>query len=295
MAWCTALPIRWIVVACLATTMTIVSAADLKPNVLFIAVDDLRPEPAAAGRNRAVTPNIARIAARGTTFDRAYCQQALCSPSRSSLMTGRRPDATRVWDLEAHFRTALPDAVTIGQHFQAHGYVVQGMGKIFHNGIDDPPTWSIPWQNPLAPIYVRPDAIAIASDPRNRDATGKPRGPATEAADVPDDTYLDGKVARLAAETLASLKRRGEPFFLAVGMIRPHLPFVAPKRYWDLYDPATIPAPAFQELPHGAPGFVGNGSGELRDYADIPKQGPSTSTRRWPTCAGFPSRPGLTA
>jgi len=295
MAWCTALPIRWIVVACLATTMTIVSAADLKPNVLFIAVDDLRPEPTAVGRNRAVTPNIDRIAARGTTFDRAYCQQALCSPSRSSLMTGRRPDATRVWDLEAHFRTALPDAVTIGQHFQAHGYVVQGMGKIFHNGIDDPPTWSIPWQNPLAPIYVRPDAIAIASDPRNRDASGKPRGPATEAADVPDDTYLDGKVARLAAETLASLKRRGEPFFLAVGMIRPHLPFVAPKRYWDLYDPATIPAPAFQELPHGAPGFVGNGSGELRDYADIPKQGPSTSTRRWPTCAGFPSRPGLTA
>ena len=91
MAWCTGLPIRWIVASCLATTVTIVSAADLKPNVLFIAVDDLRPEPTAVGRNRAVTPNIDRIAARGTTFDRAYCQQALCSPSRSSLMTGRRP------------------------------------------------------------------------------------------------------------------------------------------------------------------------------------------------------------
>jgi iduronate 2-sulfatase len=274
MACLASLPIRCLVACCLAAAATSTSAAEPKPNVLFIAVDDLRPEPTAVGRNRAVTPNIDRIAARGTTFDRAYCQQALCSPSRSSLMTGRRPDATRVWDLEAHFRSALPDAVTIGQHFQANGYFVQGMGKIFHNGFDDPPTWSIPWRNAPAPTYATPDAIALASDPRNRDAAGKPRGPATEAADVPDDTYLDGKISRLAAEALADLKRRGEPFFLAVGMIRPHLPFVAPKRYWDLYDPATIPAPAFQELPHGAPGFVGNGSGELRTYADIPKEGP---------------------
>ena len=112
-------------------------AAARRPNVLFIAIDDLRPEVLASGSDLIQTPNLDRIAARGTVFDRAYCQQAVCSPSRSSLMTGRRPDATRVWDLDTHFRTALPDAVTIGQHFQAHGYFVQGMGKIFHSGQDD--------------------------------------------------------------------------------------------------------------------------------------------------------------
>ena len=120
-------------------------AADAKKlNVLFIAVDDLRPEVNASGSNLVKTPNLDRIAARGTTFDRAYCQQAVCSPSRTSLMTGRRPDATRVWDLETHFRKALPDAVTVANHFKNHGYHSQAMGKIFHGGFDDAPSWSEP-------------------------------------------------------------------------------------------------------------------------------------------------------
>lgn len=250
------------------------AAAERRPNVLFIAVDDLRPEKLASGSDVIRTPNIDRIAARGTAFDRAYCQQAVCSPSRSSLMTGRRPDATRVWDLDTHFRTALPDAVTIGQHFKSHGYFVQGMGKIFHGGFDDPPTWSTPWRTPKAPHYATDEALALQADPGNRDGRGRPRGPAFEAADVPDDTYLDGKVARLAATTLAELKGRGEPFFLAVGMAKPHLPFVAPQRYWDLYDPARIHVPAFDRLPEGAPPFAGHTSGELRSYAGVPKQGP---------------------
>jgi len=250
------------------------AAAERRPNVLFIAVDDLRPEATASGSDLIKTPNIDRIAARGTTFDRAYCQQAVCSPSRSSVMTGRRPDATRVWDLDTHFRTALPDAVTIGQHFKAQGYFVQGMGKIFHGGFDDPPTWSTKWQTPKAAQYATPEALALLADPGNKDRKGRSRGPAVEAADVPDDTYVDGKVARLAAATLAELKRRGEPFFLAVGMAKPHLPFVAPKRYWDLYDPAAIYVPACQDLPRGAPDFAGHTSGELRSYAGVPKQGP---------------------
>jgi iduronate 2-sulfatase len=255
-----------------ATAAGVAGAAERRPNVLFIAVDDLRPEATASGSDLIKTPNIDRIAARGTTFDRAYCQQAVCSPSRSSLMTGRRPDATRVWDLNTHFRTALPDAVTIGQYFQAHGYFVQGMGKIFHNGFDDPPTWSTKWQTPKAPQYATPEALAIQAE--TGDSKGRPRGPAFEAADVPDDTYVDGKVARLAAATLAKLKQRDEPFFLAVGMAKPHLPFVAPKRYWDLYDPAAIYVPVFQELPRDAPPFAGHTNGELRSYAGVPKQGP---------------------
>ncbi|MFM8579422.1 MAG: sulfatase-like hydrolase/transferase, partial [Planctomycetaceae bacterium] len=163
-------------------------AAPPRPNGLFIASDDLRPSASASERDVMRTPNIDRIAARGTVFDRAYCQQAVCSPSRSSLMTGKRPDATRVWDLETHFRTALPDVVTIGQFFKQHGYFVQGMGKIFHGGFDDPPSWSTPWQTPRAPQYADPESLAIIAEAGNRDAKGRPRGPAFEAADVPDET-----------------------------------------------------------------------------------------------------------
>jgi arylsulfatase A-like enzyme len=145
---------------------------------------------------------------------------------------------------------------------------------LFHSGFDDPPTWSTKWQTPRAPRYATPEALALLADPANRDRKGRLRGPAFEAADVPDDTYVDGKVARLATATLAELKRRGEPFFLAVGMAKPHLPFVAPKRYWDLYDPADIYVPACQELPSGAPDFAGHTNGELRSYAGVPKEGP---------------------
>ena len=249
-------------------------AADRPMNVLFFAVDDLRPELLASGSDVIRTPNLDRIAAKGTTFDRAYCQQAVCSPSRSSLMTGRRPDATRVWDLETHFRKALPDAVTLGQHFKNNGYFVQGMGKIFHGGFDDAPTWSTPWQTPKAPQYASPEALKAMQDPKNKDGKGRFRGPAVESADVPDDTYTDGRTARLAAETLAALKQKGQPFFLAVGMAKPHLPFVAPKKYWDLYDPAKIYVPKFQQLPKDAPAFVGHTNGELKSYSDIPDEGP---------------------
>ena len=252
----------------------VLCAADRPMNVLFFAVDDLRPELLASGSDVIRTPNLDRIAAKGTTFDRAYCQQAVCSPSRSSLMTGRRPDSTRVWDLETHFRKALPDAVTLGQHFKNNGYFVQGMGKIFHGGFDDAPTWSTPWQTPKAPQYASPEALKAMQDPKNKDGKGRFRGPAVESADVPDDTYTDGRTARLAAETLAALKQKGQPFFLAVGMAKPHLPFVAPKKYWDLYDPAKIYVPKFQQLPKDAPAFVGHTNGELKSYSDIPDEGP---------------------
>lgn len=254
------------------------AAETARPNVLFIAVDDLRPEAHASGSDLIRTPNLDRIAARGTTFERAYCQQAVCSPSRSSLMTGRRPDATRVWDLETHFRKALPDAVTVAQHFKNNGYFTQGMGKIFHGGFDDPVSWSVPWGTPKAPTYATPAAQKQQADPANQSKKGQAKGPATEAGDVADEFYVDGKVARLAASTLAELKKKGQPFFLAVGMARPHLPFVSPRRYWDLYDPSKIYAPAFQKLPEGAPRFVGHTNGELKSYSDIPDLGPIDET-----------------
>src|SRR5262245_21164574 len=127
---------------------SLLSAADQPktPNVLFIAVDDLKPALACAGDPHAKTPNIDKLAARGTVFGRAYCQQAVCSPSRSSLLTGRRPDATEVYDLVTHFRKALPDVVTLPQLFKNNGYSAHGIGKIYHPGYDDAPSWSVPWE-----------------------------------------------------------------------------------------------------------------------------------------------------
>lgn len=201
-------------------------------------------------------------------------------------MTGTRPDTTKVWDLETHFRVALPDVVTLGQHFKNHGYFVQGMGKIYHSGLDDAPTWSVPWQSPrTSGSYARPENIALtqrkpdspavtAGNNRGKRTTKKaakgPRGPAFESADVPDNTYADGKVADLALTTLRALSRKQEPFFLAVGFVRPHLPFVAPKKYWDLYDPAKIQLAPNKFRPKDAPDFAIVPGGELRSYHGIP-------------------------
>jgi len=241
---------------------TSLAAYHQKPNVLFIAVDDLRPELSCYGNAVIKTPNFDRLAKRGMVFNRAYCQQAVCSPSRASLMTGKRPDATRVWDLETHFRDALPNAVTIGQFFKNNGYFSQGMGKIFHGGFDDPACWSVPWGTPTADIYAKPE---------NRKQLGNSRkGPAFEAGEVDDDFYTDGKTVRLAAQTISALKKKDQPFFLAVGISKPHLPFVAPKKYWDLYKPDKIPSTA-SKFPLGTPAWVNDSdSGEFRAYTNIP-------------------------
>ncbi len=266
---------------------TFAHAAD-RPNILFFAVDDLRPKFGAYGASYIKSPNLDRIAKAGITFNRAYCQQAVCSPTRSSLMTGTRPDTTQVWDLETHFRTALPNVVTLSQHFKNHGYFVQGMGKIFHGGFDDAPSWSVPWQQPRGQAYGLPENLALnqrqfastepdgaakkkggkkkAATPRNS------RGPAFEGADVPDETFADGQVARLAVAALGDIAKKKEPFFLAVGFVKPHLPFVAPKKYWDLYDPAKIQLAPNKFRPKDAPDYAVQAGGEMRAYHGIPAE-----------------------
>src|SRR5439155_12556642 len=180
------------------------------------------------------------LAARGLAFNRAYCQQAVCSPSRSSLMTRTRPDTTKVWDLVTHFRKALPDVVTLPQLFKNNGYFVQGMGKLYHGGYDDPPSWSVPWTNARREQYASPANKAIvqqskaaaAKEGKKGKALNKAaRGPAYESADVPDNTYHDGALADMAIAALRDIKAKNQPFFLAVGFIKPHLPFVSPKKY----------------------------------------------------------------
>jgi len=261
-----------------------IAVAD-RPNVLFIAVDDLRPEFGAYGADYIKSPNMDRIAKSGITFNRAYCQQAVCSPTRSSLMTGTRPDTTKVWDLETHFRTALPNVVTLGQHFKNNGYFVQGMGKIYHGNFNDPPTWSVPWQTPKAQAYGLPENLALNArtvaekTDASANKTGKKkkqatprnsRGPAFEGADVPDSTFQDGKVAELAVATLKEISKKLEPFFLAVGFVKPHLPFVAPKKYFDLYDPSKIQLAPNNYRPHDAPEYAIQPGGEMRSYHGIP-------------------------
>ncbi|HTM50503.1 MAG TPA: sulfatase [Bryobacteraceae bacterium] len=250
-------------------------AAPARPNILFIAVDDLRPELGCYGRNYIKSPNIDRIARQGMTFNRAYCQQAVCSPSRSSLLTGARPDSTKVWDLVTHFRDAMPNVVTLPQHFKQNGYFVQGMGKIFHPGYDDPRSWSTPWQTPNPPAYAQVKTSPVADDdkPRKNGKRGK-SGPPFESADVPDNTFKDGMVAEWAVGTLRALAGKPAPFFLAVGFAKPHLPFVSPKKYWDLYDPARIKLAPNPFHPRDAPEYALTNSGELRNYQGMPADGP---------------------
>ncbi|MBP7141412.1 MAG: sulfatase [Opitutaceae bacterium] len=252
-----------------------------RPNVLFLVADDLRPELGCYGVP-VVSPNIDRLASQGVLFDRAYAQQAVCSPSRSSVMTGARPDTTKVWDLVTDFRAAMPDVITLGQHFKNHGYFSQGMGKIYHAGFNDAATWSVPWGTPAAPTYASEENMRLRH--RTEDAAPRrgpkggllatppgSRGPAYEGEDVPDDTFTDGKTARLAVETLRGLAAKNEPFFLAVGFAKPHLPFVSPKRYWDLYDPARLQLAPNPFYPKGAPPYaILSPGGEVRSYHGMP-------------------------
>src|SRR3954471_12430810 len=185
----------WILVALLIGINSSTTFAQTRPNVLFIAIDDLRPETGCYGSKIVKSPNIDRLALGGLLFNRAYCQQAVCSPSRSSLLTGTRPDTTKVWDLETHFRKALPDVITLPQHFKDNGYFVQGMGKIYHPGYDDPPSWSVPWQSSVrrAKAYGlvenqqmmgRKRKEGIAAGKKGKALSNYVRGPAFEAADV---------------------------------------------------------------------------------------------------------------
>jgi len=254
-----------------------------RPNVLLICVDDLKPVAGCYG-GKARTPNIDRLAARGVLFEKAYCNQAVCSPSRNALLTGLRPPTVGIYDLATNFRNATPDAVTLPQHFKSHGYRSEGLGKIFHVGHgnrEDAASWSVPhWKSDVV-AYALPESRAKEGLTReealfgNKAAKDLPRGAAFEAADVSDDAYPDGA---LAAETIRRLRtaqaRPADPFFLAVGFVKPHLPFCAPKRYWDLYDPAAFSPPPLRTPPLNAPKYAPTSWGELRQYRAIPETGP---------------------
>ena len=236
--------------------------AAARPNVLFIAIDDLRPALGCYGDRLVKSPNIDRFAVTARRFEHAYTQQAVCGPSRASLLTGRLPDNTRVWHNRNLFRDTCPNLVTLPQLFKNHGYQAIALGKIFSGDERelDPASWSSP------EILKQPGWRNYAL----REDTGNGKGAAYEAADVPDDGYSDGKLATLAIGTLEKLKEKNEPFFLAVGFFKPHLPFNAPKKYWDLYDPSLFALPE-QTSVKGAPEIAYHTHRELGGYSDVPE------------------------
>ena len=281
-----------------------VSSKEKKPNVLFIAIDDLRPELGCYGDQHIISPNIDALARSGLRFDRAYCQQAICGPSRASIMTGLRPDSVRVHGNHTHFRDHYPDITTLPQHFKNHGYHTRAMGKIYHgvfpkgssrtaaDTFGDAASWSVPAFRPGPRYYYTEEGITAAKgvyqriykpkNPKPDDWTRKlVFGPATEAPDVEDSVLYDGQVAERAVESLAELGRnQDQPFFLAVGFIKPHSPYIAPKKYWDLYDPNKIEIAGQLGFPEDVPRIALHGSGELRRYTDQVKSGPITDDKQ---------------
>jgi len=249
-----------------------------RPNVLFIAVDDLRPSQLGCyGNATAVSPNIDRLAGQGLVFERAYCQQAICMASRASLMSGYRPDKGEIYK-DGPLYECVPGALSINKHFLANGYETVTIGKIYHHRSDEKEGWSREayhaegaWEGRG---YLAPDSIAYVReyDRAHPNARRRGMGPAFECPDVPDDAYEDGLSANRAIEELNRLQCH--PFFLAVGFKKPHLPFNAPKAYWDLYDEAAIGLAPNPFAPEGAPPEALTSWGELRGYYGMPKEGP---------------------
>jgi arylsulfatase A-like enzyme len=260
-----------------------------RKNILFIAVDDLRPELGCYGHPMVKSPNIDALARSGVLFERTYCQQAVCGPTRASLLTGKRPDTTKVYDLKTHVRKANPDIVTLQQHFKNNGYFSEGLGKLFHGSQEDEPSYSTPHRTAKASVYAleanatlqKSGGKITTKNADEADAESRMRGPATECADVPDNIYEDGKCCEMAIESLQRLAPKAksknaadrQPFFLGVGFRKPHLPFIAPKKYWDLYDRTKIPLP-YADKPKNAPDLAFTNWNELRSYSDIPEVGP---------------------
>ena len=266
-----------------------------KKNVLFIAVDDLKPLLNAYGESQMITPNFDRLAKMGTIFTNAHVQQAVCGPSRASVMTGTYPDRTKVWDLHTDFRKSAPDLMSMPEYLVTQGYETAAVGKIYHKGSSSPghdgKSWSMShfqprnydpkFGEPMFEYYQNPETKSkmqnIISDfekkgkkrKNYRGLVFKELKPSTEHADVSDEAYQDGLYRKKGVELLNKMSKDKKPFFLAVGFQKPHLPFVAPQKYWDLYKRDEIELAKFQDLAEGTPKIAYHNFGELRAYSDI--------------------------
>jgi len=254
------------------------SAAAKKKNVLLFYIDDLRAELGCYDVDYIKSPNIDKLASVGVLFERAYCQQALCGPSRVSMMSGLYPDTTGIMDLWTPLTKAIPNAMSMPRYFKERGYVTGSYGKVYHHTRDDTKSWTELIPKP-ADKYASKEILdgikqRVAEGERQGLSIDEIRtlgkGPAIEIADVPDDAFPDGKIANQAIASLR--KHKDKPFFICVGFTKPHLPFAAPKRYWDLYDREQFSVPD-RERPEGAPSVAFTVWGELRSYRGMPDEG----------------------
>jgi iduronate 2-sulfatase len=256
---------------CKSTKENNTISATYKKNVLFIMVDDLRPELNIYGQNKISSPNIDALANSGITFNRAYCNVPVCGASRASLLTGIRPTSNRFLTYFSSIKKEAPNVLNLVQHLKNEGYTTISNNKITHlkNDIDEWDQEWYPsengWRN-----YISEENITLEENGKH--------GNAYENIDVKDDAYDDGKTANKSIEDLKKLKKEGNPFFLAVGFVKPHLPFNAPKKYWDLYDAEKIELPKNSVFPKSAPRKANHKWGELRYYNQVPKQGQVSET-----------------
>ena len=224
--------------------LSLMGSLNAKPNVLFIAADDLSCALGCYGDPIAKTPHLDRLAATGTCFLNAYNQLPLCNPTRASVMTGLRPDTIKVYDLDRHFRDEVPEAVTLSQQFMKHGWWAGRVGKIYHynvpasigtDGFDDPPSW----QNTINPIGrdKTDEHLVFNAEPHRKISAAL----SWLAAEGKDEEQTDGMIATEAIKLME--EKKGEPFFVAAGFFRPHTPFVAPKKYFDMYPLETLRLP----------------------------------------------------
>lgn len=248
-------------------------SAIAKPNVLFIIADDLRTELGCYGSKVASSPNIDALAARGLRFDHAYCQGAVCWPSRNSFFSGLMPANLGKANSEITFRESHPDIASMPQWFKQHGWHTRGFGKVLHDGQDDPVSWSEPLFTPPPNQYGLTEnqgkhPIINRSDPANR------ANPLFESADVSDESYEDGLTSDAAANAIREAPE-GKPFFYMVGFHKPHTPFNAPKKYWDLYSREEIPLSPVPNPPAKAPlDFAVHNWNYVRSFSAIPADGP---------------------
>jgi iduronate 2-sulfatase len=260
-----------------------------KPNVLLILVDDLKPAMGCYGDNAAITPNMDALARRGMQFDMAYCNQAVCAPSRFTLMLGAHSTSTGLYGLGSNLRKAWPGAVTMPQYFAKHGYRTESLGKVFHIGHGnqgDPESFSVPHFHDKVIEYLDPESTdggkltreeALFTNQKLGQIRSLPRGAAYESPVVNDTDYADGRVADETVKRLKAAKQRlgkdGTPFFITAGFVRPHLPFSAPKKYWDMHDPANLPMPVNKAFPKDAPKVALKRGGEIAAFKPVPPNG----------------------
>ncbi len=254
------------------------SSKKKNPNVLFIAVDDLRPELGCYGNQKIKSPNIDKLAAQGTMFTNSFCNVPVCGASRSSLLTGIRPTRDRFVTYYTRMAEDAPGATTIPNHFRQSGYYAVSLGKIAHHPDDNADHWS---EQPWRPDYPEEPGIQVnwrdyQSEENLTTAASREDGSAWpyESPDIDDDVYYDGRIANRAVEDIQRLSGSDQPFFLAVGFLKPHLPFNAPKKYWDLYDADSFTLPDNYYRPKNAPDAAIHNFGELRAYYGVPKEGP---------------------